>query len=285
MIKENREANHIVKAIGIGLAIFLALLIIRFMIFGFGILVFLSTGTKDIARYPDIYTVNEIAEIRNFEEISDIKIELTRADLEIVNGEEFKVETNLKKLKVENKNNVIRLVNKDKVNNLFLKENKNSIVKMTIPKNKVAKNYSIEIRAGKVKIEDLKTNTFDLNLGVGECVYSNGIILGNALFDIGAGNINFNNMDIANGKIKLGIGDIIYDGVLKGKNDIDLGIGSNNVNLYDDLKNYIINIDSGLGTAYINGAEVKEQKIGTGKNMLNIDFGIGKTKVNDNIKK
>ena len=77
------------------------------------------------------------------------------------------------------------------------------------------------------------------------------------------------------------LGEFIFSGKLIGKNEIDSGVGKINIDLLDNLENYTIDVDKGIGTVTLNEKKLEMDRVyGTGKNHLEIDGGIGEIKIN-----
>ena len=76
--------------------------------------------------------------------------------------------------------------------------------------------------------------------------------------------------------MNIGVGKVSLVSKLTGNNKIDSGVGKMNLYLIGTLDDYKISIDKGIGTAKIDGENVKDDSTyGTGINSLDIDGGIG----------
>ena len=69
--------------------------------------------------------------------------------------------------------------------------------------------------------------------------------------------------------------------IITGNNEINSGVGNLRLNLIDNIENYKIKINKGIGKVEIDNKEVSDNKIvGTGLNFINISGGIGTIAVN-----
>ena len=64
--------------------------------------------------------------------------------------------------------------------------------------------------------------------------------------------------------------------VVTGKNKIDIGVGSFYLNVLDNISNYKLKLNKGIGTIKVNDEEIKnDTTIGAGDNIINISGGVG----------
>ena len=94
------------------------------------------------------------------------------------------------------------------------------------------------------------------------------------------GKTELKSCEINNLKANLGIGEFACSGKLKGKSEIDSGIGAINMELLDNSNNYTIDVEKGIGSVTLDGKKLKTDRVyGTGQNYLDIDGGIGEIKI------
>ena len=98
--------------------------------------------------------------------------------------------------------------------------------------------------------------------------------------DGGAGKIEILSGNINNLNFNMGIGNTIIKSNITGNSDIDCGIGALELNLLNNMKNYTFDIEKGLGSVTLNKENVKEGKIGSGINLIEIDGGVGSININ-----
>ncbi len=105
------------------------------------------------------------------------------------------------------------------------------------------------------------------------------------------GNIKFNEVEINGGAgkieidqlytekldIDMGVGDMMICTSVDEKCDIDMGVGNIEITLLGTEDGYTIDLDKGIGSAKLNGKEMKNSTIyGNGACQVEIDGGIGK---------
>lgn len=213
--------------------------------------------------------------ITNKGKISILDIELRYTDLNIKIGEQFKVETN---------NEYISIIEEE--DKIYIKEKKHSVlsegsdadITIYIPKN-VFRRVDLEAGSGQVYIESLETNTLEFEFSAGITKIENLIVHNEASIDGGSGNININNGKINNLDLELGVGKFVLNSDLTGKSSIDGAVGSLEINLNRNLRDYTIEFEKGLGVATINGETLKAGFSGKGKHKLEIEGGVGKIEI------
>ena len=205
------------------------------------------------------------------EEFNNIKIDLTYSDLEINTGE-FKVETNSDNIVTKIKEKTLIIKEKNTWNIKF--KNKQKVI-LYLPSNIELTDVEINNGSGKLYIASIIANNIDLDLGAGSTNIDN-IIASNADIDTSAGTLNIDNGIINNLDLDLGVGKTTINAKLTGKNKIDIGVGSFYLNVLDNISNYKLKLNKGIGTIKVNDEEIKnDTTIGTGDNIINISGGVG----------
>ena len=83
--------------------------------------------------------------------------------------------------------------------------------------------------------------------------------------------------------LDLGVGEVNLQTELTGKNEINAGVGSLNIDLQGEATSYKIQADKGLGTIKIDGKEISNgETFGDGENYIEVDGGIGNIDINLN---
>lgn len=205
------------------------------------------------------------------EEFNNIKIDLTYSDLEINTGE-FKVETNSDNIVTKIKDKTLIIKEKNTWNIKF--KNKQKVI-LYLPSNIELTEVEINNGSGKLYIASIIANNIDLDLGAGSTNIDN-IIASNTDIDTDAGTLNIDNGIINNLDLDLGVGKTTINAKLTGKNKIDIGVGSFYLNVLDNISNYKLKLNKGIGTIKVNDEEIKnDTTIGTGDNIINISGGVG----------
>lgn len=210
-------------------------------------------------------------------DISSLDLDLAYTKLEIKVDDEFKVETNNSKLVYTNRNGNVRI----KDNNRNWLNNKDSILTISIPSNLYLDRAYIDTGAGKINIESLNARNLNLKIGAGEVNIDNMTITGSAKINGGVGKTTLKSCQINDLKADLGVGEFSFNGRLTGKNEFDSGVGSVNISLIDDMENYKIDVDKGIGSIKLDGEKIDSDRVyGTGVNEIEIDGGVGEIKIN-----
>lgn len=256
------EIQKIIKYLAVVFAIFLI-----FSIFS-GIMMGIN-GLSHIFNDEEI-TLEDLNNIDIKEEIRKLNINLTATNLIIKYGDKLKVESNNESLKYNYNKNTLLIEDNTK----WYKSSKNHNLVIYLPT--TLEEILIENGAGKVEIEELKTNKLYLDLGAGKVEINNLTVTNSAEINGGAGEIIIDNATINNLDLDMGVGELNLTSVLNGDSEIDAGIGTINLNLIGREEDYKIHLDKGIGNAKINGIKMEDDKYyGTGSNEIEINGGIG----------
>lgn len=268
--------QKIIKYFAIAFAIFLIVTIISTILSG-GYVLLRTFGL--IQTDKNIVTDNLQVISSEVKEISTLKINMLHTNLKVKEGDSFKVETNNSKITFSNNNGSVII--KEEKYNWSINNNTAELI-IYMPKDMITLDETkIETGAGSINIEKLSTQVLELELGAGDVNMENIIVTKFAKIDGGAGRAKLKSSEINNLKANLGIGEFIFSGKLIGKNEIDSGVGKINIDLLDNLENYTIDVDKGIGTVTLNEKKLEMDRVyGTGKNHLEIDGGIGEIKIN-----
>lgn len=217
--------------------------------------------------------VGELQKYTVSENVTQLKINISAAELEIISGDIFTVESNLKKLTVQENDGKLIISEKS---NFFNASLNNAYLKLTIPSDFVFSSASITTGAGKVSVDKLSSDNLILELGAGEVTVNNLIAQKNADINGGAGKVNINSGELNNLDLDIGVGQLNLIGKLTGDCEIDCGVGETNLTLTGNNSDYEINLDKGLGNATIDGVLFdRSSHYGSGQNSIDIDGGVG----------
>ncbi len=97
----------------------------------------------------------------------------------------------------------------------------------------VYQKLEIDVGAGAIEINDIRANS--------------------AYLDVGAGTFDINDADLNNAVISCGVGEVSFKGKLTGECEISNGVGSSSFKLENDIDDYYLDINNGLGSIEING--------------------------------
>ena len=265
------SAQKIIKYVAIAFAVFLIFSIISGIMLGFSMVATVfEDDNESITEKLNMLDISDNASILN--------VNISAAKLVIKNGDTLKAETNNKY--IESKQDGNKLTIKEKKHNWFRKSNNSELI-IYIPSDFIFDGIAIETGAGKVNIEELVTKELYLDLGAGKVEIDNLVALDEASIDGGAGEIVINDGAINNLDLDIGVGRFALTSDLTGNNKVDSGVGEVNINLIGDSSYYKIKLDKGIGSATIDGNNMKDDTYyGTGSNIVDIDGGVGSIKIN-----
>lgn len=263
------SAQKIIKYLALCLATFLIFLIISSLL-----CVFYSVSkVLDVQKDNEI-TMDKMSTV-NFktDDISSLDINLLFTNLIIKQGNNLYVETNNEKVHFDEEKNSLKI--KEDSRSLLNKNNKGDLI-LYLPENSQFKTVKIQAKAGKIQIENLVTDSLSLELGAGETSIQRLNVSENCKIESGAGKVSLLDGRITNLDLDLGVGKFELTSSLLGSNKINAGIGSLELNLLGNKKDYLIKADKGIGTIHVDEAVVSDDStIGTGGNTIKIDGGIG----------
>ena len=254
------SSQKVIKGFAIALAVIIIISIFN-LIFG----IFTGFNTIFIKKGNITYETYEISDVSNLD------INVSYSKINIKNSDTFKIEiNNLTNYSISNDTLHIKDVRKFRVAN-----NGDIYVTLYIPYGKTFDEVTIDSGAGSIKIEDLRANDLDFDIGAGKVVIDNISILSNTKIDGGAGNFEINNGVLANAIFKMGVGNVDIDATIVGSGKIDMGVGNLSLRLSDGVSNYKFDVDKGVGNISIDGVNVKNGTYGNGNTFISVDGGVG----------
>ena len=265
------DTQKLIKYVAIALAICLIITIFSGIAGALGIftLIFDGNGTSDEMTE---YTV-EITPANLF-------LEINAANIIIKQGDSFKIESNLKHLKVEEDadDNALSVKEKSKFNY----HSTDADLVLYIPKDHSFSTVEILGGAGKLSISELNTSNLQLTLGAGNFEADKLCIQNNCSIEGGVGKISIYDGTINNLDLEMGVGDLCITSSFYGICELDMGIGSSDLNLYKTDEGYRFNISKGIGSITLDGVAVPsgENSFGEGTTRINVSGGIGKISIN-----
>lgn len=264
MNKIQKTIKYIAIALGIYLVISIFIMLLSFV-----------NGITNFTELFDKKDENNNSVTHNLNNNTmNLDIDILYSNLKIVNGEEFKLETNNKDLKITENNNTLYI--KDK-KHLF--KNRNYDITIYLPVDANLDNINIDAGAGKLEIDTLKTNNLKLDLGAG-LVNINSLIVNNSTdINTGAGSLKIASGRLNNLDLDMGVGEVTINTILSGNNKIDAGVGKLSINLLDSINNYMLDIDKGIGSINLNSEKLSSGIYGNGLNKIKIDGGVGSIKI------
>ena len=267
------SSQKIIKNLAIALGIFLTIFIISMIIGGIYLITSVFSTKSDNSIDREINTLW----MQNDENVISLDIDIKFSNLTIKNGDKFLVESNNKNIKYKYNNSSLEV--EEIKYNLFDNSDVGEVI-ITIPSNIRLDSVDIDNGAGSLNIENINANKFNLDLGAGVTIIDN-IIVDSADIDSGAGKFIIKFGKINNLDFDMGAGTVEITSIITGNNEINSGVGNLKLNLIDNIENYKIKINKGIGKEEMDNKEVSDNKIvGTGLNFINISGGIGTIAVN-----
>lgn len=259
----NRSFVNAVKA----LAYLLAFFIISSLIAGVFFVVSLFGNTDTVSEITNVYDDNKI--------IDNLDITLKTTSLEIMDSNEFRVDTNNPKIKINYQNGTLKI--KENGATLFNKDY--LVLKIYLPSSYTFKTAKLEMGTGKTDIDYLNTNDLKLQLGAGKSILKKLEVNTNTTIESGIGLVEIldgtlNNLDLENG-----IGKTNIKASILGDSKIECGIGTINLELIGSQESYKLNVEKGIGNVNIDDKIYSDTILGNGKNLIKIDGGIGNINV------
>lgn len=262
--------NSIAKTINIIAKVFAVVLIVSIIggiveaCFGIGKRVF------DNDKKPSTSVSQQIAEKQAISDKTKMILDIKSTDVNITLGEAFSVDTNNDYIVVNENGNCIEI-----------KEKEHSIKDITnlnivLPKDLVLSTFDFDAGAGNINIESLNCEIADIDLGAGNVVIENIFISNDADIDAGAGDVTIRNGEMRNLDYDMGMGETTINAKIVGDSSIDCGVGNLELGLSSSPDDYTLNIEKGLGTAFVADEKLTGDSIlGTGSNKIKISGGLG----------
>lgn len=212
---------------------------------------------------------------QNYNNVTNLEIDLDNATLEIKKGSEFKIEMfdvseNFKTYKGDN---VLYI----KEENFWFWNKNHSRVTIYVPS--YLDKLEIDIDAGKLILDNLNINALELDTGSTETNINNVEVL-KADISGGVGKIFVTNSIFNNLELETGVGEINWEGKVTGRSKIETGVGNVNLTLLGGMEIYKLNIDKGLGNIKINENKYNGKTYGEGSNIINLETGVGNVNIN-----
>ncbi|MBO5153281.1 MAG: DUF4097 family beta strand repeat protein [Eubacterium sp.] len=263
------DFQRIIKYCAIAFGVFLTVSIIGGICGALGMVAVFFDGDRTAAGEMKTYTVGD--------EIENLYIEVSAAEIEIISGEKFSVDSNHKYLSVEEDNNTLRITEEKKI---FGVSSKGVSVVLTIPEDHVFEDADIAAGAGKVHIDTLSTNTLMLDLGAGKSTIDDLNVMTRACINGDTGKVKIKNSRINDLDMDVGVGKLTMTSALTGTCKVDYGIGKAELTLVGNKEDYQIKLDKGVGEATLDGKRMNDGSVyGGGHNRIDIDGGVGSIQI------
>lgn len=263
--------QRVIKYCAMAFAIFLSVSIIGGICSALGMLSIFFDDNDNTTGEKKSYAISN--------EIKSLDIDIGAADLRVVIGKSFSLESNYKNLSVKEKNGTLK-ISKDNVFNWFGSSHKGASVVLTIPDGFTFDDVDISTGAGKTDIDVLSAVKADLELGAGETIIGCLNVHSRTQLECGAGKMAIQGGEMNDLSAEIGVGKLELTGKLTGSSNVDYGVGTAELNLLGSRDDYRIELDKGLGSATLDGKSMSDEGVyGNGKNRISVDGGVGRLRI------
>lgn len=209
-----------------------------------------------------------------YEVTSDIRsldIQINAADVSIVHGSRFSVESNLKNLSVSETNGVLTIEEKTKVGTTYT----DAMLTLRIPDDIVFDTVKITTGAAKLTVDSLSADSLSLTLGAGEVWFGSLNAYSSIDMEGGTGEITIAAGTLQNLNMRIGVGAFRLTAALRGNSDLQFGVGEADLTLIGNPADYRLEVTEGIGSIHIDASSASDYSSGTGQNYVKIQGGIG----------
>lgn len=216
------------------------------------------------ASFRDIPTISYS---ESYTAVSSLDMEIEYGEVKVVEGDTFAIDAvNLPENGLESYVNeegtwIIRQTGEDDLNfwgmhfsvgNIFnWNGNYTPRITITVPKDYVAQDISMVIKAGEVKADVLRAVTGRFDVAAGRLAIQELNVTEESDYIIGAGQMNLNQVKVADISVDCGVGDVSINGIVTGDSDITCNVGNVDLELEGEEKEYSYDISSSIGNINI----------------------------------
>jgi len=267
-----KNFQKIIKYCALAFAIVLIIGIFKFAVGG---LLFVGSFFFDTNQKAEALVERDIA--FDFEDYDNLDIKTTVSRLTIKTGEQFSVVTNNKDITMKERKDTIVIRDNRKPN--YYNYNRDLELIVTLPAYTTLDSVTIDGGAGRVYIDELNCRKANIDLGAGEVEINKINVTNEIKLSGGIGELTIHDGRLNNLDADLGVGSFKATLSLTGRNKIDAGVGEVSLNLLDSYKNYIFNVDKGLGDIKLDRNSIQSGVYGDGIHAVDISGGVGEIKV------
>jgi hypothetical protein len=124
-------------------------------------------------------------------------------------------------------------------------------ITITLPRDFVAEDISLVIKAGDVEVDKIHAVTGNINVSAGRLAVKELEITDNSDYIIGAGQMILKNLTVSNITVDCGVGDITIEGNVIGNSDITCNVGNVELDIEGEEEDYSYDISSSIGNVDI----------------------------------
>lgn len=262
--------QRVIKYLALAFAVFLI------VSFALGIFEVLSSLLEMEVKKPvgteHLYSYNISDNVR------ELDISVSSADLRIIIGDGFSVSTDNENVTCSENGSVFSLNDKEKFN-----ISSDGAVVLEIPSDKVFDKVNINAGAGEVTVDTLSAESLIMNFGAGDFYADALFVTSDTHIGCAAGEFTVKSGSLHNLEMDMAVGDVSLNCSLKGKTEIDCGLGDIKINLPESLSEYRIEVDKGICAVSLNGKSMEDEiEYGDGPSKIEIDGAIGDIAIKTN---
>jgi cytoskeletal protein CcmA (bactofilin family) len=155
-------------------------------------------------------------------------------------------------------------------------EKKSPKIVITLPPDFTAENMKINMDAGSITADNLKTDEANIEIGTGYFNIKNLTLHNSSNISVGAGELVINNINAKDITMENGVGVIKADGIITGDSYVKNGVGSILLKINGKEENYKYDIDCNIGSVRIDGKEYTNMMTNEeAKNRFQLDCDAG----------
>lgn len=261
--------QKVIKYLAMAFAIYLTVSIIGGICAAISGVSFLFSHRESAAGEMQVYAIDE--------DISELSVKLSGAELQIRSADRFSVESNHQYLSVDKHNGALSIT---ETKDLFAVSPKGVTVVLNIPDGFVFDEVSMETGAGQVNIDSLCADVLALSLGAGEVEIENLTANDRADIEGGAGEMTIDGGLLHNLNLDMGVGELTLKSRIEGNSRLNFGVGEAELTLLGSREDYRIDLDKGICDAKLEGQTMHDDSVyGNGRNRIEIDGGIGEINI------
>lgn len=209
------------------------------------------------------------------DEITRLDMEIGAADIRILPGREFRVETDNPYITVKESDGRLILREKSHVGSL-----ESSKLLLYIPDGKTFDRADIEVGAASLYCESLQCGRLEMSIGAGKGEFGWVSVEDVCEMEVGAGELVIGDGRFDRLDLEVGVGSAVVTAGYIQTGALDAGIGSIELTLMQDRTQYTIRCEDGIGNVWVDGRTMSGGQEGTGDERLDVSCGIGQVRIN-----
>ncbi len=205
---------------------------------------------------------------------TQLDIDVSNAEVVVTDGDELSVTFDKNRVKVKSSDGKLTVKTTGKNHKTATR------IDLTVPDGLRFAKAELSIGAGSLTVDKLVCDDLSADIGAGRAVFALLNVSEQVSFDVGAGSLSVSDGSLSHLHLDAGAGGVDIAAALTGNADIDLAAGSFDLIVKGPSSDYTVKLDGGLFTdCRINGEKVGGGKYGSGKNVIDVDGGIGRIEI------